>query len=214
LFQEQATPNLSKGDFMRFKLNARIILTLLFALAVIPVHSQVGPAATKGGSLPMVFGMGGNDFAIDWGPGTRMQGLSAWIDLYPFQSRKASGLGFEVEGNDLNFNRPTVLSKMRQDTGLAGPIFAFSHSTRIRPYVKYLAGIGSIDFPPSGSYSHDTFLVGAPAGGAEIRVWEHMWFRANYEYQFWHDVFGPHDLNPNGVTFGVSYDFRSYQSEK
>ena len=50
--------------------------------AVVPAHSQVTPAATQGG-LPVVVGLGGADFSIDWGPGTRMEGITAWVDYYP-----------------------------------------------------------------------------------------------------------------------------------
>jgi hypothetical protein len=35
--------------------------------------------------------------------------------------------------------------------------------------------------------------------------------RGDYEYQYWRHIFGPHDLNPNGVTIGVSYDFGSFR---
>lgn len=32
--------------------------------------------------------------------------------------------------------------------------------------------------------------------------------RGDNEYQFWHHTFGPNDLNPNGVSFGVLNYFR------
>jgi hypothetical protein len=102
---------------------------------------------------------------------------------------------------------------MRQDTGEGGAIYAWNHYRNFRPYGKFLAGIGSIDFPPVGTYSHDTFLVTSFGGGAEYRIWRHVWVRGDYEYQAWHHTFGPHDLNPNGVTIGASYDFRPLRTE-
>ena len=79
---------------------------------------------------------------------------------------KIHGLGVEVEGRDLNFNRPSGLPKMRQDTCLAGPIYSMPHYKNFKPYGKFLFGIGSIDFPPTLDpyYTHDTFLVISPGG--------------------------------------------------
>ena len=208
------------GDFMHLKLVPRLIPTLLFALAVVPVCSQVRPAATEGGlsGVPVVVGLGGADFSIDWGPGKRMQGITAWVDVYPWgMPPKMYGLGIEAEGRDINFNRPTGLTKMRHDTGLIGPIYSLTHFKNVRPYAKYLMGIGSIDFPANPLfpyYTHDTFLVLAPGAGADFRLYKHLWARGDYEYQFWHHTWGNHDLNPNGVSFGISYDFRPSSSEK
>lgn len=199
---------------MRLKLIPKLMLALLFVVAAIPAFSQVTPQATQG-SIPVVVGLGGADFSVDWGPGKRMQGITAWADLYPFGfSRHLSGLGLELEGRDLNFNKPQG-SNLRQDTGMGGLIYAFPHYKVFRPYVRYVAGIGSLDFPPApkSTYSHDTFLVYAPGGGAEVRLWQHIWFRGDYEYQFWHAVLGPHDLTPQGVSFGVSYDLRPVRNE-
>jgi len=195
---------------MRLKLPPKLILAALFVAAVFPVYSQVAPAAHQG-NIPIVIGGGFSDFSLDWGPGKRMEGISAWIDWYLNRMPKVlNGLGFEAAGHDINYGRPPGFSKMRQDTAEAGPIYAWNHYRNFRPYVKYLAGIGSIDFPPPvPDYSHDTFLVLSPAAGVEYRAWGHVWIRGDYEYQYWHQFFGgPHDLNPNGVTVGASYDFR------
>src|SRR5579859_6774073 len=194
----------------------RLIPTLFLVLAMFPLHAQVRPAATQGG-IPVVVGIGGADYSIDWGPGKRMEGITAWADYYPWgMPPKIHGLGAEVEGRDLNFNRPSGLSKMRQDTALAGPVYQFSHWKNFRPVGKFLLGIGSIDFPANPKfpyYTHDTFFVTAAAGGMDVRVWHHMWARGDYEYQWWHHTFGPNDLNPNGASFGLVYDFRPTPNE-
>ena len=193
---------------MRLKLPPKLILAALFVAAVFPLHSQVTPAARQG-SVPIVIGAGFSDFSLDWGPGKRMEGISAWVDWYPNRLPAVlNGLGIEAAGHDINYGLPAGFSRMRQDTGEAGPIYTWNRYRNFRPYVKYLLGIGSIDFPPAGAYSHDTFLVLSPAGGVEYRAWGHIWIRGDYEYQFWHQSFGPHDLNPNGFTIGASYDFR------
>lgn len=186
--------------------------------AVLPLYSQVVPDAAQGG-VPVVVGGGFSNYDVDWGTGHRMDGISAWVDFYPRQlPRVLHGLGIEAEGRDINFGRPADLSNMRQDTGMGGAIYAWDHYRNFRPYARFLAGIGSINFPPStgpgGTYSHDTFVVTAPGGGIEYRAWQHVWLRAGYEYQIWHNIFGrSSSLNPNGVTVGVSYDFRRLRTK-
>jgi hypothetical protein len=193
---------------MCLKPTLKLIFAVLLVAAVPPVYSQVSPAALQGG-VPIVIGAGFSDFSIDWGPGKRMEGISAWADWFPNQLPAAlNGLGIEVEGRDIDFGRPAGFSKMRQDTGVGGAIYTWNRYRNFRPYAKYLFGIGSIEFPPSGTYSHDTFLVLSPGAGAEYRAWRHIWIRGDYEYQYWHHTFGPHDLNPNGFTIGAAYDFR------
>jgi hypothetical protein len=190
---------------------------VLFMTAACSAFSQVAPAATGGGSsLPLVVGGGISDFDLDYGHGRRMEGITAWVDWnFNHMPRVLRGIGIEAEGHDINLNRPASLSKMRQDTGLGGAIYHLQRHRNIDPYVKFVAGIGSIDFPPIGKaaefYTHDTFDVFAPGGGVEYRVWRPVWVRVDYEYQFWHHTFGPHDLTPQGFTFGASYHFQHSQ---
>lgn len=199
---------------MSLKLSFKLIFATLLVAMVLPVYSQVAPAARQGG-VPIVIGAGYSDFSIDWGPGQRMEGISAWADWYPNRMPAAlNGLGFEAEGRDINYGRPSGISRMRQDTGLIGAIYTWNRFRNFRPYVKYLGGIGSLDFPPSGTYSHDTFTVLEPGGGVEYRAWQHIWIRGDYDYQFWQHTFGNHDLTPTGFTVGVSYDFRPWSPEQ
>lgn len=195
---------------MRLKLIPKLVFASLFCMtAAWPADAQVAASATRGG-IPVVAGAGFSNFALpDWGPGVRMDGISAWLDFYPRSlPRKLQGLGIEAEGRDLNFGRPANLPRLRNDTGLGGAIYAWNHYAKFRPYAKFLAGLGSVDFPPQGFYSHDTFTVTAPGGGVEYRIWGSVWVRGDYEYQFWHNAFGPNSLTPNGITIGASYDFR------
>lgn len=194
---------------MRLKLIPELISAALFVAVILPVRAQVAPAAEQGG-IPVVVGAGFSDFGTDYGPaGTRMEGISAWVDFYPRGLPAVlHGLGVEAEGRDINFGRPSSLTKMRQDTAVIGPIYAWNRYRNFRPYGKFLAGVGSIDFPGTPGYTHDTFLVTTLGGGAEYRIWRNVWVRGDYEYQFWHHFFGDHSLNPEGVTIGASYDFR------
>ena len=80
----------------------------------------------------------------------------------------SEGLGIEAEGRDIDFGRPAGIPRMRQDTGLGGLIYTWNRYRNFRPYIKYLAGVGSLDFPPSGTYSHDTFWSFHPAEESNI----------------------------------------------
>jgi len=72
-----------------------------------------------------------------------------------------------------------------------------------------LGGFGGISFENKRDplYTHDTRTIFALGGGADIHVWNKVSIRADYEYQWWRQLFGPHDLNPNGFTIGGVYDF-------
>jgi hypothetical protein len=199
---------------------------LLFA---IPVLGQAVPAAEAGG-LPLVAGAGVSGFNIDWGQDafgrTRyMEGVTVWVDWHLTRLPGPSalrGLGVEVEGRDIDFGLPASLSNaelhdagtnMRQDTGLGGVTYTVRRFRSVRPYGKFLAGLGSIDFPPlpasPPSYRHDNRTIAAFGGGADFHACRHVWIRADWEYQFWRGLFGsPHALTPTGVTIGAVYDFR------
>ncbi len=179
-------------------------------------HGQVVAAGqTHQLHLPVEIGIAGSDFSMDWGVdkygGThRENGFTVWINTdVPLLSRALKGLALEIEGRDLNYSQPTGLSRLRADTLLGGATYTLRSSLPVRPYGKFLAGMGSLDFPPLGTYSHDTRAVTAPGAGVEARIHGPFWVRGDYEYQFWPKLFGPHTLNPNGFTFGVEFDSRT-----
>jgi hypothetical protein len=195
---------------MLMKLIPRLFLVTLLSAAVSPAIAQVTPAATSGGgaSVPLVVGVGFSNFSMDWGPGQRMNGITAWVDLYPFPGA-FKDLGFQAEGRDINYNRS--IPNLREDTGQFGVIYNISHFRNIHPYGKFLAGVGSMDFPTFPNvpfYHHDTFLVTTPGAGVDLRAYNHLWIRTEYQYQFWHNAFGPDSSNPNGFTIGAQWDFR------
>ena len=164
--------------------------------------------SAREGRTPLSVGFGVADFSDDWGNrNPRQVGLTLWIDWHlPHMPRQLQGLGLEVEGRDVNYATPSYLPGHRMDTGLGGPMFEFRRNRRVRPFAKYLVGLGSIDLPNGTNYQHDTRTVFAPAAGADVRLLGRLSARGEYEYQFWHQLFGPHDLNPQGFTFGVVYD--------
>jgi len=186
------------------------ILVACIAASSISVLSQTKPHAYAGG-IEFEAGVGVTDFSIDWGPGRRMEGVTLWGDA-DFKSIPSvlSGLGVQIEGRDISWGEPSGVINHRMDTGEGGVLYTWKRHRAIHPYAKYLIGTGSIDFdlgPSNPNYKHDTRTVYAPGGGAEFHAFRNAWVRADYEYQFWPKLFGPHSLNPNGITLGVTYKF-------
>lgn len=173
-------------------------------------HSQVVHAATEDHEV-LTVGGGLSSYILDYGHTRKMEGVTVWVDWkLPHMPSLLDGLGIEAEGRDINFGRPSTLPRMRQDTALIGAYYKWHKIGNFRPYAKYLAGIGSIDFPAfpgNPAYDHDTRTVLAPGGGVDYQIGRHFAVRLDYEYQFWRAIFGPRDLNPNGLTLGAVYSF-------
>jgi opacity protein-like surface antigen len=175
-------------------------------------HAQTFYSAQER-NVPFAFGTGMSNFDLDWGTShgneRRMDGITVWLDYTPPKlPRLLNGLDIEIEGRDINYALPSSLKRMRQDTGAGGLIYSYHRYGVIHPYAKALVGMGSIDFAPTGQYTHDTRIIYAPGAGLELRAFKSIKVRADYEYQFWPRLFGPNSLNPNGFTIGTEYDFR------
>ena len=188
----------------RFLLNVLVLILIFCNTCAI---GQVTHQAEEG-NVPLKVGFGISDYSIDWGHSRRMIGISAWANwglkgVPPFMR----GTGIEIEGHHIAYDRPSGLIKMKQDSGLGGVTYEWRHYDRVRPYGKFMIGFGSIDFDGPPNYTHDTRTILAPGGGVDVRVWRSVFVRADYEYQFWRQIFGPHDLNPQGFTIGAAYDF-------
>ncbi len=168
-----------------------------------PVHAQVAPSVKISG-LPLGVGGGLSDYSLDYGPGRRMLGFSGWADYELFH-----GLGVEAEGTAIFLDKPASLQRMKQYSFKGGAIYRARPFWGVRPYVKGLIGIGSIDFPSNNPlYTHDTYTMEALGGGVEYRVWSTVYVRGDYEYQIWDQYHGPYNLTPNGFTIGATYYFR------
>ena len=178
---------------------------LFFALASLPGSAQVAPSAIIGG-LPLSVGAGFSDYNIDYCCGRRMIGVSAWADYTLFH-----GLGVTADGTSIFADLPSGLSKMRQDSIEGGFVYKGRPIFRVRPFAKFLGGIGSIDFPELDNnpyYTHDTFPIIALEGGGEYRLAGSLYAHADYQYQIWRDYHRNYALTPSGFTIGASYYFR------
>jgi len=187
------------------------ILAIFFVIAAVPARSQVAPSAQEG-KLPLTIGVGMSDYLVDWGQSRKEIGITAWADWrFKHMPWYLNGLGVEIEGHHIAYFQPSSLplsaGKLHEDSGLGGLTYQFRRWDRVHPYAKAMAGFGSIDFPGTPGYQHDTRTIIAFGGGADVHVWKKFSVRGDYEYQFWRQIFGPNDLNPNGVTVGLVYDF-------
>ena len=194
----------------------RFVLVALFLVSAIPVFSQV-ESAGKSRELQLTLGAGFSNYDVDWGHG-RMDGGAVWVDFpVPFIPKSLDGFGFEAEARDISLGHSaTQPANFRFDTVGGGVIYTWRHFRDFRPYSKYLASFGGIDWNnPNPLFLHETRTVTALGGGLEFRVHKHIWLRADEEYQFWpdidlqrHPLTDTHVLDPQGFTVGLSYDFR------
>ena len=119
------------------------------------------------------------------------------------------GLGVDVSARSIFMNTPTQLTRMQQNTFLAGVYYDGIHFGRLRPFVRGAGGLGTIEFPSKNPlYTRDSYTVYAPSGGAEYLLTPKVALRGEYEYEFWKDYQGQHYLNPQGWTAGVTYYLR------
>jgi hypothetical protein len=137
-----------------------------------------------------------------------MDGITAWADwrLRGMPSY-LKGTGISLEGQCICWNTPSGIGQHKMESFLGGPSYRFEKWYRVRPYVKYMIGFGGMYFTvPNPYYTHDTRTIYAPGAGADVRLWKQLAVRADYEYQYWPNLF-PNTSNPQGFTLGTTWDF-------
>jgi hypothetical protein len=192
---------------MHRKLLAVPFLSLLVLSAAVPLRAQVTHSATEA-KIPLTVGTGWSNYSIDWGPGRRMGGITAWAD---WRLRRVpsplKGVGISLEGQCICWNTPSGIGQHKLQAFLGGPSYRFERWHRVRPYGKYMIGFGGVYFTTQNpSYNHDTRVIYSLGGGADVLFWKQLAVRADYEYQFWPDLFGK-TSNPQGFTMGAVWDF-------
>jgi hypothetical protein len=182
-------------------------LAALFVCAAYPALAQTVPAATEA-NPPLAIGGGLSSYNPDWAHG-RMMGATVWVDYTPSHLPAIlHGIGLEAEVRDLTFGRAsTVPPHLKQQTAGGGIIYTWSHYRNFHPYGKFLESFGGVtwDVAPA-PYRHDTRTVTSAGGGFEFHAYRKIWVRADYEYQFWPNLFGQ-TLDPSGFTLGATYHF-------
>jgi opacity protein-like surface antigen len=188
---------------MRFKL----AFAGIFLSAALAASGQTAPSAMQGG-VPVSVGFGYSNFNTDWSG--YESGLTLWVDWnrLPLPQR-LQGLGIEIEGRDLSFDKTGDNPNLKEYTFGGGPIYHWRRFKRTDLFGKFLISSGHIEFSnvPGDTYTHDSRTDFAPGGGASYRLWRSISVRGDYEYQIWPHFLHDHAFNPKGFTVGVSYDF-------
>ena len=190
-------------------MKAKLVFTTILACSSLAAVAQVAPAAYKGGR-PIGIGVGMSSYDLDYGPDRRMEGPVIRASVGVFH-----GLGVDVSARTLFMNTPEALTRMQQSTFLAGAFYEGPQMFHVRPFVRAAGGLGVIEFPSRNpKYTRDSYTVYAPSGGIEIPVSRKVALRGEYEYQFWKDFHGPHYLNPQGYTIGVTYYLSGHRTKR
>jgi hypothetical protein len=197
-----------EGDTMLSQRISKFFLAALITVAALPLAAQSNPSAAEG-AWPIIAGGGLSRFNLTY-PNVKsstMEGPTFWADWVdiPFLPKQ---IGLQAEYRKINMGAPSDAPQLRTDAFLGGPTYTMTFS-RLAVYGKGLAGYGTLNFPPFGTYSHDSRTIYGFGGGLEYRTWNSIWLRGDYEYQYWPDLFLVGGMHPNGVTFSVGYDFRT-----
>ncbi len=202
-------------------MRSKLVLAALIFLSILPMYSQVAPAARISG-LPLGVGVGVMDYDASYYSNPiyvpswngRMIGISAWGDYSIFH-----GLGVSVEGTSLFGNKPstrvrpgeTAYGSLKEQTFQGGIIYRYHPVFKVRPFVQAQGGIGKIDFPSTNVlYTSETSPLFSLGGGIEYRAWRSVYLRGQYEYQHWTSFRAGSgiSLNPSGVILGATYYLR------
>jgi opacity protein-like surface antigen len=175
-------------------MNVRVltVLGVLFVAAACSrdLRAQALPAATGPGAYVSA-GVGYSAYQVDYGQRVLGGGV-AFVDVHPTWR-----YGIEGEARLLNKN---TSEGVKESMYLAGPI-VYVRSKKLRPYAKFLAGAGKIDFP--FGYAKGTYFAYAPGAGVDYVLGDRMSLRLiDVEYQSWPQfTFG--NLHPYGVSAGI-----------
>lgn len=170
---------------------------LMLCLASRLLSAQALPTATAPGGYVSVGG-GGSIFQADYGK-RDIAGVTAYADLHPTWR-----FGIEMEARFLHFH---TFEDVSEANYLIGPRISFRPGSRVRPYAKFLVGDGKIVLP--FHYAEGNFFTYAPGGGVDYQLSDRIAIRAiDFEYQKWPD-FPYGELNPYGISMGVSVRLNS-----
>jgi hypothetical protein len=158
------------------------------------LHAQATATATGPGSL---LGVGGEAsyFQTDYGKQT-IGGVGVFAEVDPTWR-----FGGEAE---VRFVRFGADENVTETDYLAGPRITLSKRPgRIRPYAKFLIGVGHINLP--FNYAQGNYLTYAPGGGMDYTLNDRWTVRVvDVEYQMW-PQFTYGALHPYGISTGIIF---------
>jgi len=176
---------------------AALLLTAIFVCSG-RAAAQEDPTETKPGAF-LAAGAAFSAYKLDYGEHW-LNGYSVFLDM-----NLTSHYGIEAEERSLVFNQQADVNTR---TVLAGPRIIFDPLMLrgFTPYVKFLVGNGTFNFPYH--YGTGNYFVMAPGAGVDIQL-GHSKFGIrliDVEYQDWPQFsFGPN--HSYGVSTGITYRF-------
>ncbi len=173
-----------------FSIVSGLILLGLGAACV--ADAQALPAASGPGSNITVGG-GYSMFEADYGQ-RAIGGGFAFIDVHPHWR-----YGFEGETRYLRMHAAENVT----ETTYVGGVHVYMRPGTFRPYAKFLAGLGRLNFP--FHYAQGNYLALVPGAGVDFLVTDRITVRAvDFEYQEW-PQFTYGNLRPYGINAGISF---------
>jgi hypothetical protein len=187
------------------------LAALFLSAARVSSYGQAEPAGIGPTGFRFDVGAGVSENLMDFSPGSRMVGVSAWADWHCFMGgRWLSRAALDFEGRDVNFMHPSGLSKLRADTAQGGIKFTLLAGGKGRLYVKGLGGLGSADFPPLAlsSGTHRTAMIYSYGEGFDWRFSRIFSLNVDLETQQWRSLFPDNSAwTPTAITVGISHSF-------
>lgn len=172
---------------------AALTLTCALCFGASEARAQATPTATGPGSY-ISLGVAASGFQQDYGQ-RYIGGETVFVDANLYRR-----IGAEFEARRLNFR---TSEDVKENTYLAG-IKISTNPRKLRPYVKLLAGRGTLDFP--FHYAVGSYFVVAPSAGLDWHLGSRFSIRvADFQYQLW-PRFTYGELHPYGITSGISFD--------
>lgn len=176
-----------------------LCLTTSFSAANAQVHETA-----VGASPHLWVGVEGSDFKTDYNPiAGRLLGIGAYGDYYIKRS-----FGIEGEARFLDLNKP---SGQTQKSFLAGPTGTVYRWHKFSGNVKFLVGVGTINYPYNIGFG--SYFELEPGGNVEYRLTSRLKLRGEYDYQFLPSAPGivitfprpSNGLTQSGYSGGISY---------
>jgi len=167
-----------------------------FGVLLLALSARGQALSTAGGPGSYVAAGGGvSAFQEDYGQQV-IGGAVAWVDV-----NLTWRYGLEGEARWLNYHTDEQVTETNYMGGVR--VELWKPTSRFRPYGKFLAGIGHINFP--FNYATGNYLAMAPGAGLDIYLNDRWSVRAaDFEYQLW-PQFTYGQLKPYGVSVGLRY---------
>jgi hypothetical protein len=182
-----------------------VLLLLCFALLPSWIRGQALYTASRIGDLQVGSGYSSANADYEY-VANRIGGFYFYTD-FDFREH------FGIEANFRQLNDPN--SAVYQRSYEIGGRYVHHYSAAklgFNPYVKLLAGRGTLNFP---KYANLTYNMVSGGGGVDFSLAPRINVRAEFEYQDWLSAPGPGlNIRPSMISIGMAYHFAAGRPQK